>query len=745
MVWMRGKGFGLIGVLCFLVPISSYGFFFDFFKSKPSFSIDEHVEQLEENYLDLKDSRSVTKFISLSHKKNKHSVCAKEALKALNNIDSKNYFRIFYITFGVKCVLKLSFRKTKNHELLQKWSVYLSQIHKDKSWDFLSKYEQKWIYKFRGKFYEKLFLNYGELGLEDEEIEKIVLYISETKNVNTVLKISDFWIQIDNNEMARNTLKTWDSHWTSLKVLKNLKSLSKDPKIYNQRIKEHKEQIREYATLKKLYSRRRYTSFLKHLSLVQGKNPKIKDSKKLKRISRQIGWIFYQSKDSFRKKIIQKISSLRLNFNEFFWILSNQGLFNDIKNIYKNLPEKEQERNLAMALKSYLYSGDYKTGLKLAKLKEVKKKKTNHEALFFSALMALRENENKWADGAFKKLVDEDTDYKLQSMYLRYRIEDRENEKLKKSKKMIQSYPLTFYTLLVAHEENLTSKLPFLNVPNQFQIPFDLFDEKERRILHQIVFIVKNKLFREFREFVELKLESLSFGSQVVLASFFKKNKFPLEAIKIMNRVWTVRKDWIVPSLIPIAFPKDYWKTINRYAVSGVDPYLILAIIRQESAFQKRAQSPARARGLMQLLVPTAREMARSLRMKRVSFPWDLFRPRINVKLGSTYLKRRIRAYKGHVPLALASYNAGPGRLQKWSKPRGIITTSQETLASSDWRDQDLWVEELPWSETRFYVKAVLRNYLLYYLFKKFEPMETCFRKWNCSDGVLAEGQGKKL
>ena len=744
MMWVRGNRLKLIWILGLLVSTPSHGFFFGLFKTKPSFSINENVKALKTDYLKSKGKGSLKKIIRFSRKKNKQLSCSQEALKESNTLESKGYFKAFYIVFGVKCTVRLNFNEKKNHEVIHGWIERLKQIYVRKAWSVFSEHEQELIHRYSGKFYKKLFLNLKSLSLEDQEVESIVLHMPDIKNINTILRISNFWIERGNKEMAQNVLKVADLKTRHLKVLERLKSLSDDPKSFNEKIKEFKIQQREYRTFKKLYGRRRYKSFLKHLVWVQEKDPKITETKKLQKISRQIGWIFYRSKDSFRREIIGKVGGLKLDFNEFFWTLSNQGLFDGIKKVYKNLSEEEQEKNLSMALKAYLYSGDYIEGLKLAKTKRVETKISNPENLFFSGLIALRANELKWADKAFEKLVDADTDYKLESMYLRYRIENGKNNKFKHAKKIVQSYPLTFYGLLVAHEEKLTLELPFLEPSPDFKVPFDLSDLKERKWLHQIVFIVDNKLFGEFREFVNAGSEFLGFGSQVVLAAYFKEKNFPLAAIKIMNRVWTVHKNWITPSLIPIAFPKDYWNTINRYAASGVDPYLVLAIIRQESAFQRRAQSPARARGLMQLLLPTARQVARSLRMKRVSLPWDLFRPRINVKLGSSYLKKRIRAYEGHVPLALVSYNAGPGRLQKWSKPREIITTSQDTLESTNWKDQDLWVEELPWDETRFYVKAVLRNYLLYHLFERFEPMKACFRRWNCSDSVLA-GHGEAL
>ena len=87
------------------------------------------------------------------------------------------------------------------------------------------------------------------------------------------------------------------------------------------------------------------------------------------------------------------------------------------------------------------------------------------------------------------------------------------------------------------------------------------------------------------------------------------------------------------------------------------------------------------------------------------------------LKLMPYYLKRMVRAFKGHVPLALAAYNVGIGNMRKWLKNREITKNLQNKLTSHP--RTDLWMDEMPWSETRYYVKAVLRNYLIYRMIEK--------------------------
>jgi len=147
-------------------------------------------------------------------------------------------------------------------------------------------------------------------------------------------------------------------------------------------------------------------------------------------------------------------------------------------------------------------------------------------------------------------------------------------------------------------------------------------------------------------------------------------------------------------------YPLGYWETIERYSVErGLDPYLVAALIRQESTFNPRVQSHAGARGLMQILPSTGRFLARQERLRYdVS---DLYDPEINIRYGTRYLKDVLGSFGGRVDYALASYNAGPHRVKRW-------TGMDLTIPS------EVFIEEIPFDETRDYVKLVLRNEMLY-------------------------------
>ena len=132
---------------------------------------------------------------------------------------------------------------------------------------------------------------------------------------------------------------------------------------------------------------------------------------------------------------------------------------------------------------------------------------------------------------------------------------------------------------------------------------------------------------------------------------------------------------------------------------------LIHAITRQESQFAEGAISHAGARGLMQLMPGTAREQSgkANLSYNLSSLTDD---PQYNIKLGSGYIQRMMDYYGGSYPLAVAAYNAGPGNVNKWIRANG-----DPRMGVIDWIQ---WIEEIPISETRNYVKRVLENAVVY-------------------------------
>ena len=152
-----------------------------------------------------------------------------------------------------------------------------------------------------------------------------------------------------------------------------------------------------------------------------------------------------------------------------------------------------------------------------------------------------------------------------------------------------------------------------------------------------------------------------------------------------------------------VMFPRAYWPHVLKIArETGVDPYLILAVARQESTFRPALTSSAGAQGVMQLMPNTAKHLANTdpaITQDRVR---DLEAPLNSLVLGAHYLKHMIERCDGNIAYALASYNAGPSNCAKWR-------------AQFPNKDLETFIEAIPFAETRDYVKTVLANYAAYY------------------------------
>ncbi|MCZ8115815.1 lytic transglycosylase domain-containing protein [Silanimonas sp.] len=150
-----------------------------------------------------------------------------------------------------------------------------------------------------------------------------------------------------------------------------------------------------------------------------------------------------------------------------------------------------------------------------------------------------------------------------------------------------------------------------------------------------------------------------------------------------------------------LRFPLHHETLIRRESrKNGLEPSLVAALTRAESAFMPEARSPANARGLMQLLPSTAEGVSR-----RLGLPWQgadsLFRPELNVPLGTAYLAQRIGDNGGLAYRAIAAYNAGQGAVQRWMAARPSLPA-------------DYWIETIPFKETREYVPRVLAFSVIY-------------------------------
>jgi soluble lytic murein transglycosylase len=150
-----------------------------------------------------------------------------------------------------------------------------------------------------------------------------------------------------------------------------------------------------------------------------------------------------------------------------------------------------------------------------------------------------------------------------------------------------------------------------------------------------------------------------------------------------------------------ILFPEPYWTTIKaESAKNGLDPYLVASLIRQESEFNPSVISYANAWGLMQLLPATGKMLARQEGMTHFE-TYQLLDPETNIRLGTRYLKQTLDHFGGVPEYALAAYNAGDNRVEDWQ-------------AAGPYSGIDEFIESIPFTQTREYVQAILRNIEIY-------------------------------
>jgi soluble lytic murein transglycosylase len=200
----------------------------------------------------------------------------------------------------------------------------------------------------------------------------------------------------------------------------------------------------------------------------------------------------------------------------------------------------------------------------------------------------------------------------------------------------------------------------------------------------------------------ELRYAQRRWGTNAVVEAtiawaFHQKGELR-RAITLMRRAYpqhlTASGQDLPVEIRQVIFPLVYWDLIRKYSAERkLDPYLVAALVAQESTFEPSARSVANAIGLMQILPATGRRLAQSAGMKSFS-PAMLTRPDMNIRLGTLYFSRLVERFGG-THFALASYNAGENRVVRWRSERPGI-------------DDDEFIDDIPFPETQNYVKRIL-------------------------------------
>lgn len=240
--------------------------------------------------------------------------------------------------------------------------------------------------------------------------------------------------------------------------------------------------------------------------------------------------------------------------------------------------------------------------------------------------------------------------------------------------------------------------LPKNKLPRLSSSDYDKFEKSELYQSFEIFKSAKQKIYADRFINAFLSYYETPKAYRFAAESLAKKDDF-FNAVKIAKKA----------SYKGMFLTKQAYPTITKHLqdVNYAEWALIHALIRQESMFDFSAQSHAGALGLMQIMPSTARELAKKMNVQ-YSQSWLIERPKYNIHMGSYYIGMLIDRYEGSYPLAIAAYNAGPGRVDRWIKQFGDPRAKEIDMVD--------WIELIPIYETRNYVQRVLENTHIYRL-----------------------------
>jgi len=420
------------------------------------------------------------------------------------------------------------------------------------------------------------------------------------------------------------------------------------------------------------YKRKRYNDAQRHLSYIN--SPKLLKHK---------------------EKLLLKIELRRKNYNVFFAKLN--GL-KDERDIYAEVLFDSasillihRELDLSLAL--------FSKYIKLIETGHHFRKNSNYwKALWSSAWILFRKKDPLKATQYFKKGTLSDNEaYKMANLYWYHRMKKNPTSRL-------DDYPFSYYYSKTkdsregSHHDSIKRFIALIN-------------GKQGPLFHQIIddlkSLLKNRLIDESFDFIHwAKKDNRLTDSErntlkIIESILYLKKKDFYHAFISFRRNFDCYQSFRLPKFLgSIYTPIRYERLIDTHSKQyNLDRNLVFALIREESFFRPDIVSPARANGLMQLLYGTATKIAarQGIQVKK----WDLYNPQINIRLGTDHLKELLDKYRGKLHLALAAFNAGEHRVYNWLQEFGDVP-------------DDVFIELIPFTETRSYVKNILRNYYYY-------------------------------
>lgn len=399
----------------------------------------------------------------------------------------------------------------------------------------------------------------------------------------------------------------------------------------------------------------------------------------------------------FRQKRYKEASDLYNQINDHYWLARSLLRARDIISFEKKIP-------------SFINSGDKRFSSLLIAYGTIKRREGDTEKALnifndvISKYPSEREN-SLWEIGWTYYLSE---DYKEAHKIFQRLYEMNGNTKYlywkNKCEKILGEYKSIsmvkneiphrdFYSMLSILGERINKifnediELLREDINNKWQIDGSLGERI--RILDALGF--KNEAVLEL---VHLSKKSDDTNKLIAISSYLKRfGKYKL-SINLVSKIpySEERKELFYP----VAYAQEVQEAARKF---NIDPFFILAIMREESRFDSEARSIAGAKGLLQLMPETASRLSKDLSVK-IKNSDDLYDPKTNILIGSYYLKKLLEEFQS-LPAAIAAYNAGENAVREW-------------LKNGRYKSSDEFIEDIPFNETRNYVKKVLMSYFEY-------------------------------
>ncbi len=420
---------------------------------------------------------------------------------------------------------------------------------------------------------------------------------------------------------------------------------------------------------------------------------------------------------SLKNRILKEMESVD-GYRLQIWLEKafRQGFYEDVNQLSYSALKKLRgttisTKTLSLAAHAATYIGDDDRSRALFQelLKEHSGSEESVRALFRIGLMDFRKKDFISASANFERLLvfPDSEKFEVQAKYWLWRaLQQIDPNKAKKiGQELVTKFPLTYYGLRAQaelSEGKITLPLKDLKLSEDLYLTAG-----EEQAWGRLKILLEAGWSEEAQAELKSLTEPTTSKARILLARYWAAAFDYPTAMREISKCWEEDTALIGNPFIRVAFPTEFNSSIEDLSKkSSLDPNLVRGLIRQESSFSPLAVSPAGAKGLMQLMPAAIDDMLSDLGLKKKN-P-NILDPNLNIQLGVRYLQRVVKRFEGNISLGLAAYNVGPEKLTRWMKARNL--NPQNTSDPS----YEVWIDEMPWSETSYYVKAILRNLIIY-------------------------------